>query len=199
MAAPHAPYWNCLTDTPAEQELDGIRDGLPWTVTALAGLQYHDYHADDGLDGKVEPRMGDRLHLVREPDNRHDPNAIAVYWRNEHMLGHLPFRVAQELAGPMDRGASLRAYVVNSGTGAAWSCKALLVGEPLRRRMTQWTERAVDEMSERVWPSEDRHAATKEVAAQQFLLRHAQARRRRREDLEAAFPPVAATTHSVAV
>ncbi len=59
--------------------------------------------------GRVVPRRGaaddafapgHRLALVREPDNEHDPNAVAV-WDAERRLqaGYVPAEVAPELRG----------------------------------------------------------------------------------------------------
>ena len=49
-------------------------------------------------DSSFDP--GERLTLVREPENEHDPNAIAV-WNAERTLqaGYVPRDVAAELAG----------------------------------------------------------------------------------------------------
>ena len=76
----------------------------------------------------VIPQPGDRLHLVREPANPHDGNAIQVWWRNSHMLGHLPRYVASEIAPLLDAGVAARAYVAEPGDGEAWSLRALVVG-----------------------------------------------------------------------
>jgi hypothetical protein len=49
-------------------------------------------------DSSFDP--GRRLTLVREPDNEHDPNAVAV-WNAERTLqaGYVPAEVAPELRG----------------------------------------------------------------------------------------------------
>ena len=47
----------------------------------LAGSQYY---ALSSVSQEIRP--GDALTLVREPDNRHDRNAIRVEWRG-HQLG----------------------------------------------------------------------------------------------------------------
>ncbi|CAO4181082.1 HIRAN domain-containing protein [Methylorubrum populi] len=116
--------------TDAAAELPALRAGsVPWLSCAIAGLQFYDYGAVDELTGEpLIPAAGDRLHLVREPANPHDPNAVEVWWRNGIRLGHLPRFVAAEVAGPLDAGVALRAYVANGGDGEAWSARALLVG-----------------------------------------------------------------------
>lgn len=155
---PYVPaFWDTLADTPAALEQARIDEGDAWTVSALAGLQYHAYHGDDGMDGKVRPRAGDRLHLVREPANPYDKNAVGVHWRNEHQLGHLSRHLAEDVSAAMDRGESLRAYILDEGDGEAWSCKALLVGEPVRCRLAQWTTHMVDEAVRDCWGKERKH------------------------------------------
>ena len=64
-------------------------------VVKLAGASYR---ADALQDEAFAP--GRRLMLVREPENEHDPNAIAV-WDAERRLqgGYVPADVAPELRG----------------------------------------------------------------------------------------------------
>lgn len=155
---PYVPaFWDALADTPAALEQARIEEGDAWTVSALAGLQYHAYHGDDGLDGIVRPRAGDRLHLVREPTNPYDENAVRVYWRNEHQLGHLSSHLAEDVSAALDRGESLRAYIFDEGDGGPWSCKALLVGEPVRCRLARWTTGIVNEAVRDCWGKERQH------------------------------------------
>lgn len=55
-------------------------------------------------------RVGDRLDLLRESDNRHDSNAVAVAWRGRK-LGYVPRRHNAALAWGLDRGERLRARI----------------------------------------------------------------------------------------
>lgn len=71
----------------------------------LAGIQY--YAAKEWW---AEMHKDDRLQLVREPDNRHDANAIRVEWKG-HKLGYLPRRENQVVAEEMDRGTRLEAVI----------------------------------------------------------------------------------------
>ena len=71
----------------------------------LAGIQF--YAARKWWN---EMRIDDRLQLVREPDNRHDANAIRVEW-NGNKLGYVPRRENQAVAREMDRGTLLEARV----------------------------------------------------------------------------------------
>jgi hypothetical protein len=64
-------------------------------VVAAAGVTYR----PDALpDPSFDP--GKRLALVPEPENEHDPNAVAI-WNEERtlQLGYVPAAVAPELAG----------------------------------------------------------------------------------------------------
>jgi HIRAN domain len=64
-------------------------------VIAVAGVSFR---ADAVADGSFDP--GQRLSLVPEPDNEHDPNAVGV-WNGDGTLqaGYVPREAAPELAG----------------------------------------------------------------------------------------------------
>ena len=87
---------------PQERE-PGVR--LLVQSSPLAGFRYH-------AAGEVwqELRVGEPLGLVREPDNPHDANAVAVTWRGRK-LGYVPRRENAALAWSLDRGDALRARV----------------------------------------------------------------------------------------
>jgi hypothetical protein len=72
----------------------------------LAGYQYHRASA-------IWPflQVGEKLHLKREPCNPHDPYAVAVWFRNEH-LGYVPRRENRTLAKLMDQGIPLEASLI---------------------------------------------------------------------------------------
>jgi hypothetical protein len=55
-------------------------------------------------------KTGDRLALVREPDNPHDANAVRVEWRGR-CLGYVPRRDNAAVARQMDRGTALEARI----------------------------------------------------------------------------------------
>jgi len=71
----------------------------------LAGSQYH---ALDEFWREI--RVGDRLDLIREPDNRYDSKAIRVEWRG-HQLGYVPRAQNRIIAGAIDAGERLSARV----------------------------------------------------------------------------------------
>lgn len=123
----------------------GLADGTEfWTSVVAAGLQFYRYADPDDLGGRVMPAPGDRLALVRTPDNEADANAVEIWWRNEHQLGHLPRGVAAELAPRLDGGDPVRAYVADPGTGEAWSLVVLLVGRGVEALHRQRQERLAD-------------------------------------------------------
>jgi hypothetical protein len=64
-------------------------------VVAVAGVTFRPGSVEHG---SFDP--GRRLALVREPDNEHDPNAVAI-WNEERTLqaGYVPREVAGELGG----------------------------------------------------------------------------------------------------
>ncbi|MBA3998685.1 MAG: HIRAN protein [Candidatus Accumulibacter sp.] len=71
----------------------------------LAGSQY--YAATE-----VWPalKVGDRLTLTREPDNRHDRHAVRVDW-NGRQLGYVPRAENRAVAGALDRGEKIEARI----------------------------------------------------------------------------------------
>ena len=94
-------------------------------VVPVAGVSFR---AEDLRDASFDP--GQRLALVREPENEHDPNAVAI-WNEQRTLqaGYVPRDVAAELAGDelavslWRAGEGLRVLIVPAGS---W------VGKPRR-------------------------------------------------------------------
>ncbi|ACS39114.1 HIRAN domain-containing protein [Methylorubrum extorquens] len=118
-----------LDKTDVAVEAACLARGEPWFISEVAGLQFYDYDSRDELTGeRVRPEMGDRLHLVRAPENEHDSNAIEIWWRNSVRLGHVPRYTAAQVAPLIDAGAAARAYVYDPGDGEAWSLSVLVVG-----------------------------------------------------------------------
>jgi len=71
----------------------------------LAGFQF--YAGRELWDGM---KVGDALVLVREPENKHDANAVRVEWRGRK-LGYLPRAENRAVAAEMDRGGKLAARI----------------------------------------------------------------------------------------
>jgi len=71
----------------------------------LAGSQFY---AISKIRNEI--RIGDRLTLTREPENRHDSNAIRVDW-NGQQLGYVPRAENRAVARALDAGKKLEARV----------------------------------------------------------------------------------------
>ena len=82
------------------------RTKIPVQEFMLAGYQYH---RADGVWSFLQ--VGEALRLKREPYNQYDPDAIAVYFKND-MLGFIPSSENQLLAQMMDQGESLEASII---------------------------------------------------------------------------------------
>ena len=90
--------------TPLAVELDRIKAGVPWHILGTGGPSFYHYGELDECIGHIVPREGDVVNLVRRPENKYDPNAIEVWWRNRFHLGFLMREVAAALAPVLDRG-----------------------------------------------------------------------------------------------
>lgn len=84
----------------------------------VAGTQY------EGRSERIEKiKVGDRLKLVREPDNEYDKNAIDI--RNEiGSLGHIPIEITEDLASLLDLGIPCAAIVTEVIPRSARGAKA---------------------------------------------------------------------------
>jgi hypothetical protein len=77
-------------------------------VVGVEGAGRH--HADAIASDAVAP--GSRLELRRQPDNEHDPNAIAVHEAGGAQVGWVPREVAADLAPELDEGRPWSALVL---------------------------------------------------------------------------------------
>jgi hypothetical protein len=73
--------------------------------SAVAGFQH--YNGDD-IWGRM--KTGDHLHLVREPKNPFDYDAVEVY-RGRDKLGYLPRAQNAAIAQMMDRGMMIKSKI----------------------------------------------------------------------------------------
>jgi len=80
---------------------------IPPLHLGLAGFQYH---RAEGIWPFLRPGL--ELHLRREPWNRHDRLAVAVYYRQEK-LGYLPRSDNAAVARWLDQGRTLRASIAS--------------------------------------------------------------------------------------
>jgi len=106
-------------------------------------MQFYDYDDEDDLVGRIRPQHGDRIQLVRRPCNRHDPNAVEVWWRDgQFQLGHIPRKEAAELAPLLDDDANVLGFIWDGGNGYNWSAQVVLVHDNIPQ---DWHVRSVDE------------------------------------------------------
>jgi hypothetical protein len=75
-------------------------------VAGVAGAQFR-----EAALAAAELTPGDPLELRREPDNPHDPHAIAVDGGGQH-LGFVPRELAEEIAPGLDAGEPWSAVVL---------------------------------------------------------------------------------------
>lgn len=92
------PLWSPAAVGPQKREVLVQR-------SPVAGFQYHQGES-------VWPRLrpGDRLTLVREPQNPHDALAVAIY-RQGAMLGYVPRAENEIVAGLLDQQVPLLARI----------------------------------------------------------------------------------------
>lgn len=102
---------------------------------ALRGVSYHEAAVKAG---RFTP--GSPVRLVREPDNPHDSNAVAVYAENgRKVAGYVPKGQAKRIAALLDAGTDLVAISVR-GSGAGSESVAphvLACPRPLYEHLTR--------------------------------------------------------------
>lgn len=104
-----------LTLPPLELLAPEAQDRMAWTKDAHAIFMYDAfvrgfrYHAGPQVIHRIKEH--DDLDLVRERNNEHDPDAVAVYWQGQK-LGYLPMGENRSAANLIDHGMPLAAYVL---------------------------------------------------------------------------------------
>ena len=78
---------------------------IPIQESCIAGFQFH-----QGEAVWASLAVGDKLVLVREVANKHDVNAVAVYFRNRQ-LGYVPRAENSVIAQLLDRGERLESKI----------------------------------------------------------------------------------------
>jgi len=71
----------------------------------IAGFQFH-----EGVAIWPSLAVGEKLALMREATNTHDPDAVAVYFQN-NKLGYVPRAENSAIAQMLDRGEALEAKI----------------------------------------------------------------------------------------
>lgn len=72
---------------------------MPTMLTYIAGAPYY----EGARDAIAKLKEGDKLLLVREPNNKYDRNAVAVHGVDGLKLGHVPKVDAPAIAKVLDR------------------------------------------------------------------------------------------------
>ena len=111
----YLPRWR-LTEPP-----------LPPLELPLAGFRHH---RAAGIWPFLKPGL--ELRLRREAWNHHDPQAVAVYYRQEK-LGYLPRTDNASIARWLDQGRALRASIAALGADAERGGRVLLRVQLLQR------------------------------------------------------------------
>ncbi len=86
---------------------------MGWNDFSLAAVGCG-YDNDDGSSRQLELaecRPGDRIELVRQPDNPHDPLAVAIFTASGTCVGYLGRDRACWIAPKIDRGYPVNAIV----------------------------------------------------------------------------------------
>ncbi|BAN35418.1 hypothetical protein SCD_n01597 [Sulfuricella denitrificans skB26] len=101
---PVAALLLALLTVPASAE-PGTNAKILLQSSPLAGFRYY-----EGKKLWSEMKVGDALHLVREPGNTYDAKAVRVEWQG-HKLGYVPRADNEALARFMDRGSKAEARI----------------------------------------------------------------------------------------
>lgn len=70
----------------------------------IAGVSYKNSEGTSRQKILKKCNIGECLIIKREPKNRYDPNAIAIFRQNGEQLGYIPREFAEWLAPKMDNG-----------------------------------------------------------------------------------------------
>ncbi len=76
-------------------------------AAAVVGIKHRPREA---LDAVRQMKAGDRVRLVREPDNQYDRNAVQVWFLAVH-IGYVPKVANPRIAAAMDAGIAPEAVV----------------------------------------------------------------------------------------
>lgn len=106
------PAYNNLIDEAGRRRWNT----MPSVQTKVVGVTFHDgYPANFHKWSQRTDGQYPNCTLVREPDNEHDPNAVAVKV-GRSIVGHVPRELAVRVAEVMDSGTEVTARVVSVET-----------------------------------------------------------------------------------
>lgn len=161
-----------------------------WAITSIAGMQFYDYDTEDNLVGQVRPKHGDRIQLVRQPKNIHDPNAVEIWWRDARFqLGHIPRKEAAELAPLLDAGCNVVGHIWHGGNGCDWSAQVVLIHDEIPQSWhVRSIENAADDLDD--WMDQQSIEKSDEVPGFKAVEKPQKSPRDRRLDALVAFMPI---------
>jgi hypothetical protein len=88
--------------------------------TYVAGTKFKNADGSSRQEILESCLEGDELILVRELDNKHDPNAVKVCTFDGDQIGYLPAHIAQEIAPRLDKGSPVDAELVELRDSDEW-------------------------------------------------------------------------------
>ncbi|GEM_PF-1271871 len=95
--------FNLLFDREPDELAEEFFKTASCVFTRIVGFSYREDNFVNEEDELIL-KPGDRIFLVREPENEHDPRAIAVLWKNGELLGYLRRTIAKHLSIRLDKG-----------------------------------------------------------------------------------------------
>ncbi len=102
---------------------------LPRAGIYISQLRGEAYHQEACRAGNFHP--GEPVRLIREPDNTHDPKAVAVYDATEpHLAAYVNEQKARTLTKLLDAGTSIEAISIR-GTRANIACDQVAILDAL--------------------------------------------------------------------
>ncbi|MGO2751775.1 MAG: HIRAN domain-containing protein [Pseudoclavibacter sp.] len=122
---PHGGEWWLYEVTTRKLVNVGCRNllALELFTAQLRGLQYYQ-------EKRADTRPGGSATLVREPDNEHDPFAVAVLSRGVK-VGYVPKMMARRVAKRLDHGEDLEAiFIAGASAGTEASRVRVIVATP---------------------------------------------------------------------
>ena len=96
----------------------------------IAGVQFH--NSDNVKDQMKE---GDELIMRPEPDNKYDPNAVALLWNNngtedDTMIGYVPAKFSGEISADLLTSDNVKCILTQVNVSAkTWERFKVLIGE----------------------------------------------------------------------
>lgn len=92
-------------------------------IINVAGVIFRPRDVKDLIRSDVD--IGTMLTLEREPDNKHDPNAIKLLFNDVH-IGYVPRDVAEDVAELLDEGAEATCEVIGFSNDVTPTCEFIV-------------------------------------------------------------------------